>query len=202
MPKATVRANAQTLPKKSQSSPGDPDRKLLALIDEANTLADLEDEAEKQVLAIARRTRLPKYPSCAFGALPHLTHQTPDNCVYRKEDLKALRFDLPLAQAWVRRVPKIVEALERYDAECERIHEESGYRAAEDRLDQLRIKHARLFERIVDTPARSIRGITAKLTFAGQFITVDQVKEHYESIADAIAMSAAVDASRIDGMPQ
>ena len=41
MPKATVRANAQTLPKKSQSSPGDPDRKLLALIDEANTLADL-----------------------------------------------------------------------------------------------------------------------------------------------------------------
>ena len=100
MPKATVRANAQTLPKKSRSSGDDPDRKLLAL-------------------------------------------------------------------------------------------------AAEDRLDQLRIKRARLGERIVDTPARTIRGITAKLTFAGRFITPDQVKERGPSLADAIAMSAAVDASRI-----
>ena len=188
MPKATVRANAQTLPKKSQSSPDGPDRKLLALIDEAKALADLEHQAEKQVDAIARRIRLPKYPECAFGALPHLMHRTPERGVYRKEDLKALRLDLPLAQTWARRVPEIIEALERYDAECERIHKESGYRAAEDRHDELRVKRARLGERIVDTRAKTMPGITAKLFCAGRFIT---------PLAEAIAMSAAVDASRI-----
>ncbi len=83
--------------------------------------------------------------------------------VYTKEDLKALRFYLRLAQLWARRAPEIIEGLEHYEAELARIRQESGYLAAEAKVDQFRTKREELCGRIVGTPARTPRGILAKL---------------------------------------
>lgn len=195
-----ARANARALPTISKRQPpagANKDSELLALIDEAKQLADLEAKAEKRLDAIARRMREPKFPTVARGELPHLLLRPPDHGVYTKENLSELRTGLRIAEIWMRRAPEIIAAVEQYEAELDRVRRESGFLGAEARCAQLEAKREKLWERIVDRPAKTTRGLLAKLAFAGRFTTLEQVKEFGDSTADAIALSAAFDTTLV-----
>ena len=174
---------------------GDADRELLAMIEEARALNEREDKALQEEEAIAGRMILPEYPASAVGAPPHIFYKGPSDGRHTGEDLKELRLGLRRAQMYARRAAEIIEAVERYEAGAERVRQESGYRAAEAKCAALRDERFALWQRIMDTPAKTTRGTLAKLAFAGLFICHEKLEED-APFAENIALSAAIDAQR------
>ena len=118
------------------------------------------------------------------------------------ESVEKLGPDTKINQAFVRefktRGREIVDAWDSYRTDCDRAEEAAGLPAIDRRWDELHERRCRLWSRIVQTPAKTVEGMHAKIALA---LAVDSIER--EDLAGGtlvdLLYSAAIDCAELCG---
>jgi hypothetical protein len=116
--------------------------------------------------------------------------------------MEKLGQDAKINQALVREIKtrgrEIVDAWDSYQADRDRAKEAVGLPAVGRRWKELNERRRRVWSQIAETPARTVDGMLAKITFASSFNIIER-EDLVEGTMQDILVSAAMDYPDLHG---
>jgi hypothetical protein len=168
------------------------DRKLFALLKEAEALAQRENAAlDAEEAAFDQRTPEGR-PYCHHDIEAMKQHLVLVERVEKRNALHAL----PGAETYVPRMKQIVALHAEYNAADEASIQASDYPALEALTKKLQDAREELWGRIIATDARTQAGMLAKLAFAAQYVPTSEI-EGAKKTPHGMLISVALDARRL-----
>jgi hypothetical protein len=182
------------------------DAALFALLTEARAIDMLQNEVNDAENAAYDRIIWPDRPS-ALNPMPgdhflvrsrRAEFDEPDIRELRGlvEGMEKLGQDAKINQALVREIKtrgrEIVDAWDSYQADRDRAKEAVGLPAVGRRWKELNERRRRVWSQIAETPARTVDGMLAKITFASSFNIIER-EDLVEGTMQDILVSAAMD---------
>lgn len=177
----------------STASPAHPDAEIFALIErlrKADKLLDAAFESANEMLwtHVGRADR-PRWTDADASVLPDVK---PGEMLYPNE-IARLRYSPP--EAFAERAREIVAAHDDFFGRLKEAKEHPDVVALEDEKDARRDEWGELAEHLVETRAKTVDGMIAKLAMVATDMAYDE--DGLSADYDGIAQSAALDAVRL-----